>query len=119
MFHETKAKANQIDSLIFKEKADLDFLYKDLIDGKKMNLIYRGSVDGFKPADFHRMCDDKGPTLSVVKTTGGEIVGGFTKIPWKSDGGDKQDADAFVFSVNQMQKFKATGKGLTKSVQHY
>ncbi len=32
-------------------------------------LLYRASRDGFKGSDFHRMCDDKGPTLMIMRTT--------------------------------------------------
>ncbi|KAG9288260.1 hypothetical protein G9A89_021291 [Geosiphon pyriformis] len=30
--------------------------------GSNFNLLLRGSPDGFSPADFHRLCDDKGAT---------------------------------------------------------
>ena len=65
-----------------------------------MNIIYRGSVDGFKISDFHKKCDGEGATLSVIKTTCGEILGGFTKVPWAQYGEYKSDADAYLFSVN-------------------
>ena len=31
-------------------------------------LIYRGSIHGFKPIDFHRNCDNNGPILVIVKS---------------------------------------------------
>ena len=34
----------------------------------QFKLIYRGSKDGFKSKDFHRLCDGKGKTLGLVKT---------------------------------------------------
>jgi hypothetical protein len=36
-------------------------------------------VDGWKYTDFHRCCDWKGWTLSIVETTDGFIFGGFAK----------------------------------------
>ena len=45
----------------------------------KTVLRYRGSTDGWKKADFHRMSDGKGPTITLfkVKETG-HCIGGFT-----------------------------------------
>ena len=52
-------------------------------------LLYRGSVDGWKPKDFHKRCDNKGPTLTIIKTKGGTICGGFTMQNWESSDGFK------------------------------
>ena len=30
-------------------------------------LCYRGSVDGWKADDFHKKCDDVGPTVTLIK----------------------------------------------------
>ena len=52
----------------------------------EIELIYRGSYHGFKAADFHNNCDDKGTTLTIIKSEHQKIFGGFTDIPWKSSG---------------------------------
>jgi hypothetical protein len=45
----------------------------------KTTKLYRGSEDGFMAKDFHRLCDGKGPTLSLFKVEGtGHCIGGFT-----------------------------------------
>jgi hypothetical protein len=31
-------------------------------------LIFRGTKDGFKGEDFHRLCDGKGKTVVFIKT---------------------------------------------------
>ena len=46
-------------------------------------LLFRASRDGFAASVFHSKCDQKGPTITVVKS-GGSIFGGFTENPWKS-----------------------------------
>ena len=46
-------------------------------------LLFRASRDGFATETFHSKCDNKGPTVTVVKS-GANIFGGFTEIPWKS-----------------------------------
>ena len=46
-------------------------------------LLFQGSRDGFAAEAFHLKCDNKGPTVTVVKS-GEYIFGGFTKVSWKS-----------------------------------
>ena len=52
-----------------------------------MTLLFRGSKDGFKSAAFHKNCDNKGATLTIVKSEYGKIFGAFTYIPWEISGG--------------------------------
>jgi hypothetical protein len=53
--------------------------------GKTLELCYRASRDGWSVADFHRLCDGKGPTLVVAKEeTKGYIFGGYTTMAWSS-----------------------------------
>jgi hypothetical protein len=45
----------------------------------KTELRYRASRDGWWRADFHRMSDNKGPTVTLFKIKENEqCVGGFT-----------------------------------------
>ena len=46
-------------------------------------LLFRASGDGFASETFHLKCDNKGPTITVVKS-GGYIFGGFTEKSWTS-----------------------------------
>ena len=46
-------------------------------------LLFRATRDGFASETFHSKCDNKGPTVTVVKS-GGYIFGGFTEISWTS-----------------------------------
>ena len=41
-------------------------------------LIYRASRDGLAAATFHANCDNKGPTVTVIKS-GNNIFGGYTE----------------------------------------
>ncbi|CAG8632299.1 15955_t:CDS:2, partial [Acaulospora morrowiae] len=80
----------------------------------RFKLIYRASRDGFKIQNFHNHCDNKGPTLVVIKARhSGQIVGGYNPLKWcgvKSDderssllsnNSDHQykTSDSFIFSV--------------------
>ena len=51
-------------------------------------LLFRASRDGFAASVFHSKCDNKGPTVTVVKS-GANIFGGFTEKPWTSEEGRK------------------------------
>ncbi len=45
----------------------------------KTEVRYRGSRDGWMEADFHRMSDGKGPTVTLFKIKDNQqLVGGFT-----------------------------------------
>jgi hypothetical protein len=48
-----------------------------------LQLIFKGSRDGFKSGDFHRMCKEKPNTLSVVESEHGSIFGGFASLAWR------------------------------------
>ena len=46
-------------------------------------LLFRASRDGFTNEAFHSRCDNKGPTITIVKS-GRNIFGGFTELSWAS-----------------------------------
>ena len=60
-----------------KEKA----YFKEIMGNKKFRTVirYKGSRDGWMIADFHRMSDQKGPTVTLFKIKDNDqCVGGFT-----------------------------------------
>ena len=77
----------------------------DLKASSVINLLYRGSRDGWSEDDFHRLCDNQGPTVTLVKSSAGRVSGGFTSISWTSDGGYKTDSKALLFSVDSEVMF--------------
>ncbi|KAL9951569.1 hypothetical protein ACROYT_G044253 [Oculina patagonica] len=62
------------------------------------NLLYRASRDGWNASNFHSCCDNKGPTVTVVKSTKKYIFGGFTK-EWNGSQWYKKAPDSFLFSL--------------------
>ena len=48
-------------------------------------LLYRASRNGWNASNFHACCDNKGPTVTVVKN-GNFIFGGYTDQQWESHG---------------------------------
>ena len=70
-------------SLIIKNDNHQSALLSWLPPNASCSLLYQASVDGKTPADFHRCCDNKGPTLVVVKSEQ-YIFGGYTSQSWES-----------------------------------
>ncbi|KAG9293401.1 hypothetical protein G9A89_006686 [Geosiphon pyriformis] len=68
--------------------------------GNDFKLLLRGSRNGFTPADFHRLCDNKGATVSVIKVKGtGHLIGGYNPQSWHSRGGRSDGEGSFIFSL--------------------
>ena len=72
-------------SLIVKNETHHSALQSWLPPNATCSLLYRASTDGNTPADFHRCCDSKGPTLMLIKS-GEYIFGGYTSKSWESPG---------------------------------
>ena len=95
-------------------------------DPQQLELIYRGSRDGFSAAAFHAKCTDNNPsTITLVKVDHGgpngtsdgsnisSVVGGFSSVSWTGTNGaqgyyqpqgythyyyyEKKSPDAFIF----------------------
>ena len=44
---------------------------------------WRAKTDGWAASTFHRNCDGKGPTVTIIKV-GSYIFGGYTDVSWSS-----------------------------------
>ena len=51
----------------------------------KWKLLYRASEHDYTAKSFHECCDNQGPTLIVIKSSGGWIFGGYTTQSWSGD----------------------------------
>lgn len=90
----------------------------------KIKLLYRASRDGWRVSDFHKFCDDQGPTLTLGISSKNRIFGAFTSITWTTPEqirvGDSTiyptnyilDKTATLFSVDSKVKFNNEGNGL-------
>ena len=70
-----------------------------------IKLIFQLTRDGKNCVDFHRLCDNRGPTLVLIETDRGYKFGGFTSSNWDKSNLDKIDDWTFIFSLNKMEKF--------------
>ena len=99
-----------------------ELLKNRYLNGKKWSLLYQGSRDGFEASNFHTRCDGCPKTLTIVKSSNGNIFGGYTRVPWQSleydvQNGYKYDQTAFLFSLVNDEKrpviFEHTNASLT------
>ena len=63
-------------------------------------LLYRVSHLGPSTELFHKLCDNKGPTLLFVKTATGHIFGAFNSLSFKSISKYELSYDNFLFSIS-------------------
>ena len=75
-----------------------------------MELLSRGSRDGWKASDVNSNCDNKGATITVIRSSDGFIFGGFSDKSWKSSVGWCESDKAFLFSL----KIPSSEVGITK-----
>ena len=87
-----------------KEKTNKNLIYTEL--------IFKMSENGSNGSDFHKYCDNKGPTLILIKTNNNRIFGGFTPLNWISQSITLNDESnqTFIFSLNLMKKFDLINK---------
>ena len=64
-------------------------------------LLYKAKKHGDHAKDFHLRCDKYRNTLTIIKTKEGLIFGGFTSETWEGNDFDKEDENAFCFSLDK------------------
>ena len=83
------------------------------------SLLYRMTRDGSNIKDFHRNCDNKGPTLILIETNKNYKFGGYTPINWDTPSNytEKTDEFTFLFSLNKIKKYtkKDEGRSISQS----
>lgn len=97
------------------QQQQLNKLFGDA--NRRWKLLYKATRDGFRAANFHAQCDNKGATITVIRSTGGYLFGGYTAINWNSSSGNYgNDAQAFLFTLTnpngiQPTKYQCTNAG--------
>ena len=119
MLQKQMDKTNKLESDIVKRKKDINFIIerlkkvnlKENTNQEKINfefnLLYRATEDGDSANDFHTRCDKHKNTLVLVKTKKNVKFGGFTTETWDGNDIDKEDKNAFCFSLNKMKIYNS------------
>ena len=94
--------------MIIEDNLDYFKCLKDWINPKseiKGELLYRLSRDGASYQTFHQNCDDKGPTLTLIRDENDMKTGGYTPLSWDSKKRWKYDNDTFIFNLTKKKNF--------------
>lgn len=90
-----------------KQKFKLNEFYGKL--DQRWILLYKASRDGFDEGSFHALCDNQGPTMTIILSNNNYLFGGYTAIPWTSDNGSyKNDSTAFLFTLTNPHQIPPT-----------
>ena len=101
------------DIITSKEQIDL---INEWINNKKnkYSLLYKGTRDGDSWEQFFEKCENKGPTILIIETTDGEILGGYTEKSWIKNKGISTP-ESFLFNINKKKKYFINGNGYIHS----
>ncbi|KAK8791777.1 hypothetical protein WA158_005154 [Blastocystis sp. Blastoise] len=94
-----------VDSTIIKKKCFETPLVNWLDEKKKWKLLFRASEHNYLASKFHRYCDNKGETATIIKHIGKNnhmnIFGGYTDQNWESGlGHNKPYSQEFLFTLS-------------------
>jgi hypothetical protein len=84
---------------------------------QKWVLIYKATRDGFGSGDFHRCCDNQGPTMTIIQSkNGGYLFGGYTSVSWTSRSAYVVDNNgAFIFTLTNPHGISPTKYSIQKT----
>ncbi len=90
---------------IIKEASQVAIISKMFKSKDKFELIYQASKDGWGIEAFHQTCDNRGPTLTIFKSSKGNVFAGYTSVPWTSNnsGEWQTDREAFLISIDSRE----------------
>ncbi|GBB83231.1 hypothetical protein RclHR1_00100035 [Rhizophagus clarus] len=102
------------------DKVDInDNNFKESYLPYKLELLLRGSRDGFTPKKFHELCDNKPNTVIFIKIKGAEeIVGGYNPLKWNSSNTWGKAKNSFIFSFKNKSNFKDAILSNVKNVDY-
>lgn len=81
-------------------------------------LLYRASRNGWATSNFHSCCDNKGPTVIVIKS-GNYIFGGYAEQSWDGDNSYKRAQNSFLFSLVNPSGLSPTKMALRSGQERY
>ncbi|CAF1454702.1 unnamed protein product [Adineta steineri] len=74
---------------------------KTIVSNKEYFTGDDGTRDSFTSGAFHRHCDHRGPTMTIIQSkSGGYLFGGYTSVSWRSSQGYVEDSyEPFLFTL--------------------
>ena len=95
---------NFIDSLALKGCLNTSYLDEIIPKFKSAKRIFRASEYNFKVADFHKKCDNIGPTILLIKSKTNKYFGAYCASAWNSGGNWIAAEGSFLFSLDNKTK---------------
>jgi len=71
-----------------------------------LNLLYKATADSDRAKAFHKKCDKAKSTLVLIETDKSKRFGGYTSVDWQGKCIEKNDEEAFVFSLDNMKIYE-------------
>ncbi|KAK8795565.1 hypothetical protein WA158_000222 [Blastocystis sp. Blastoise] len=98
---------NFMDSNILNGNSNYIYILNEWLGKEKQwKLLFRASEHKYKASEFHKYCDTKCPTVTIIKHIGHDnkinIFGGYTTQYWESQSDDclKYDSGSFLFTLS-------------------
>jgi hypothetical protein len=86
----------------------------------KWNRLDRASVHGCTAADFHRLCDNKGPTVVLIRAENGRVAAGYSYVSWTSGhAGYDSNPSGFRCAIDTNENSFRLCKGLSSHSSLY
>ncbi|CAH3192117.1 unnamed protein product, partial [Porites evermanni] len=85
-------------------------------DRSYWKLCYRANSHGWGSETFHRKCDNKGPTVTIVEV-GSYIFGGYSDKPWKWSSGCQRSTYTFLYSLKNYYGYTPFKKDINNNYQ--
>jgi len=101
-----KGKQNSVGSILLNQK-HVEWLIQHIKQVEdqsscdiSLNLLYRGTCDGFEHKNFHQLCDNKGSSITVAKVKDTkEILGGYSPLNWNCQDSYFTTKESFIFNL--------------------
>ncbi|CAG8552876.1 25096_t:CDS:2, partial [Gigaspora rosea] len=98
------------------KKQGMPYRFKDI--PFEFELIYQASRENFSIDKFHESCDDKGPTVVIIKVrNSNEIIGGYNPLYWYENDLMRRNRSN-IFNNSNNYKFKKTSKSFIFSLSN-
>lgn len=114
ILEEPKPKLTLDSTIVIDPRSRLWLLEQLAKDERYVNnkLLYRASTHGFTAESFHQQCDNKGPTLTIIRTNKG-IWGGFSEHVWESPPKTpirkEGELASWLFNLNKKRVYQPIG----------
>ena len=105
---ETKMTRSIIKGDIIQNLAELEMITRKINHANNkitLNLLYKATADTDSAMAFHEKCDRAENSLVLIETDKGKRFGGYTSKNWRGDCIDKEDENAFLFSLDKMTTY--------------